>query len=113
LSSASDSQIEGTVIEDGVILEVGAVVEARRVGEGSLIEINARVGKGAIIGKHCKIGPLCIVEHNEVVPDYTVIYGTGLRRVDKSEVDDLKMKMISRQVDVLRKLIPSNPAKFQ
>ncbi len=131
LSTASASQTEGTVIEDGVILEVGAIVEAKSVGEGSLIEINARVGKGAVIGKvcntcpraerililivrqHCKIGPLCTVDDSEVVPDYTVIYGSGLRRVDHSGVEDLKLKMVGRQVDVLRRLIPSNHAKFQ
>lgn len=48
-----------------------------------------------------------------MLPDYSVIYGAGVRRIDKSEVDDLKMKMVRRQVDVYKKLIPSNPSKFQ
>jgi len=101
------------IIEDGVTLEVGAVVEAKRVGQGSVIEINAKVGKGATVGKHCKVGPLCIVAEYEDLPDYTVVYGDGMRRVDNSDVEDLKVKMIRRQVEVLKKLIPSNPAKFQ
>jgi len=56
---------------------------------------------------------MCEVRAGEIVPDYTVVYGYGERRIDKSGVEDLKLKMIARQVDVLRKLIPSNPAKFQ
>jgi dynactin-6 len=63
--------------------------------------------------KHCKVGPLCEVADGEIVPDFTVIYGNGMRRVDKSGVEDLNLKMVGRQVDVLRKLIPSNLAKFQ
>lgn len=63
--------------------------------------------------QHCKIGPLCEVAEGEVLPDFTVIYGNGLRRLDKSGVEDMKLKMVDRQVEVLRKLIPSNLAKFQ
>lgn len=63
--------------------------------------------------KHCKIGPMCEVAEGEIVPDFTVIYGNGTRRLDKSGVEDLNLRMVGRQVDVLRKLIPSNPAKFQ
>ncbi len=48
-----------------------------------------------------------------MLPDFTVIYGNGSRRIDKSGAEDLKMKMVARQVEVLRKLIPSNLAKFQ
>lgn len=113
LQSVSDGQVGGVVLEDGVVLEVGAVVEAQKVGEGSLIEVNAKVGKNAVIGKHCKIGPLCTVADDEVLPDYTVVYGAGMRRVDSSNVEELKIKMVRRQVEVLKKLIPSNPAKFQ
>lgn len=49
----------------------------------------------------------------EVLPDYTVLYGNGMRRLDTSGVEDLKLKMVAKQVEVLRKLIPSNLAKFQ
>jgi len=101
------------VIEDGVVVEVGAVVEARCVGVGTLIEVGGRIGKGAVVGKHCKIGPLCEVGEGEDVPDFTVIFGNGMRRIDKSGVEAQKLKMVARQVEVLRKLIPSNSAKFQ
>ncbi|KAL3419657.1 Dynactin subunit 6 [Phlyctema vagabunda] len=104
---------QGVEIENGVVIENGAVVEGRRIGEGCLIEVNAKIGKGAVLGKHCKIGPLCTVSEGEVLPDFTVVYGDGMRRIDNSGIEELKLKMVGRQVEILRKLIPSNPAKFQ
>jgi len=95
------------------VVEAGAIVEARKIGEGSVVEVNARIGKGAILGKHCKIGALCEVAEGEIVEDFTVIYSDGMRRVDRAGIEDLKLKMVGRQTEVLRKLIPSNPAKFQ
>ncbi|TGO14521.1 hypothetical protein BTUL_0052g00590 [Botrytis tulipae] len=113
LNFPSEEQAQGVTLENGVIVETGAIVEAKFVGQGTLIEINAKVGRGAVIGKHCKIGPMCEVEEDEVIPDYTVLYGNGLRRIDKSGVEGLKMKMIGRHVDVLRRLVPSNLSKYQ
>ncbi|RQM06301.1 hypothetical protein DH86_00001106 [Scytalidium sp. 3C] len=109
----STGQEQGVVIGDFVIIEAGAVVEAQRIGDGSLIEVNAKIGKGAILGKHCKIGPLCEVAEGEELSDYTVVYGNGMRRIDKSGVEDLKLKMISQHAGVMKKLISSNLAKFQ
>ncbi|PBP25343.1 transferase hexapeptide domain protein [Diplocarpon rosae] len=103
----------GVVLENAVVVEVGATVEARRVGEGTVVENNARIGKGAVLGKHCKVGPMCEVAEYECLPDYTVLYGNGLRRLDSSGVENLKLKNIAKQVEVLRRLIPSNLAKFQ
>jgi len=104
---------QGVLIENGVVIEVGAVVEAKAVGEGTVIEVQAKIGKGAVLGKHCKIGPLCEIADGEVVPDFTVVYGNGMRRFDTSGIEDLKLKMVARQIEVLKKLIPSNLAKFQ
>jgi dynactin-6 len=56
---------------------------------------------------------MCHVADGEIIPNFTVIYGNGLRRIDASGIEDLKLKMVGRQIDVLRKLIPSNLAKFQ
>lgn len=129
LSAPSSSNTTGVFLEERVVVEVGAIVEAERVGEGSVIECNSRIGKGAVIGKvcrkswlqisksseeqHCKIGPLERVAPDEIIPDYTVLYGNGRRRLDSSGVEDLKNKMTVRNVEILRKLIPSNLPKFQ
>lgn len=101
------------MIQNDVVIEVGAVVEAKTVGEGTVIEVQAKIGKGAVLGKHCKIGPQCEIVEGETVPDFTVVYGNGMRRLDNSGVEDLKLKMVARQIEVLKRLIPSNPAKFQ
>jgi dynactin-6 len=53
------------------------------------------------------------VGEGEILPDFTVIFGNGMRRLDTSGIEELKLKMIARQAEVLRKLIPSNLAKFQ
>ncbi|KAG9239049.1 trimeric LpxA-like protein [Amylocarpus encephaloides] len=104
---------QGMTIENGVVVEVGAIVEAKSIGEGSIIEVNAKIGKHAVLGKHCKIGPMCEVGEHEIVPDFTVLFGNGMRRIDRSGVEDLKLKMVARQVEILRKLIPNNLAKFK
>ncbi|CAG8980698.1 hypothetical protein HYALB_00007190 [Hymenoscyphus albidus] len=111
-SEPSEGLSQGVVIADYVVVEVGARVEAKSVGEGCIIEVNSKIGKGAVLGKHCKIGPMCVVAENEELADYTVVYGNGMQRVDRSGVEHLKFKMIARQVDVLRKLIPGNLPKF-
>lgn len=56
---------------------------------------------------------MCEIAPDEQVPDFTVVYGYGQRRIDMSGVEDLKLKMVARQVEVLKKLIPSNATKFQ
>ena len=49
----------------------------------------------------------------EEIPDFTVVYSNGTRRLDRRGISDLKNKVQARQIEVLKKLIPSNPAKFQ
>ena len=56
---------------------------------------------------------MCEVLEGDVVPNFTIIYGSGLRRIDASGIEGLRLKMVGRQVDVLRKLVPTNLAKFQ
>ena len=56
---------------------------------------------------------MCEVAEGESVPDFTVIYGNGTRRLYNGGIEDLNLKMVCKQVEVLRKLIPSNLAKFQ
>lgn len=62
--------------------------------------------------QHCKVGALCEVDAHEVVPDHTVIYGTGQRRLTWPRPDGVKGTG-KRHAEALRRLIPSNPAKWQ
>ncbi|KAH8161433.1 hypothetical protein CIB48_g6819 [Xylaria polymorpha] len=106
---------DGVVISDYATVEVGAIIESGGtfIGEGCHVGVGSRVGKGAKLGKHCILTPQSVIPPGEVVPDFTVIYSNGTRRMDKRGVIDLKNKAQARQIEVLRKLIPSNPAKFQ
>ncbi|KAI1766930.1 trimeric LpxA-like protein [Hypoxylon sp. FL1150] len=106
---------DGVVLSDYATVEVGAVIESggTMIGEGCLIGVGCKIGKGAKLGKHCTLTPKSVIQPWEVVPDFTVIYSNGTRRLDKRGVADLKHKAQARQIEILRKLIPSNPAKFQ
>lgn len=100
-------------LEDSVVIETGAKIEPCTIGEGTYIGINARIGRGAVIGRNCKIGAWCHVLDGEVVPDATIVYGTGQRRVDRHGLVSCEAEARGRQIDVLRGLIPSNLAKWR
>ncbi|CAJ2504997.1 Uu.00g123910.m01.CDS01 [Anthostomella pinea] len=105
----------GVTIGDYATLEVGAVVEAGGtvVGEGCVVGIGCRIGSGAKLGKHCTLTPLSEIQPGEEVPDFTVVYSNGTRRLDRRGITELKHKAQARQIEVLKRLIPSNPTKFQ
>lgn len=63
--------------------------------------------------QYCTISPRTTIAPGETVPDYTVVFSNGLHRRDKRDVVDIRNRAQARQLEVLRKLIPSNPAKFQ
>ncbi|GAP88380.1 putative transferase hexapeptide domain-containing protein [Rosellinia necatrix] len=106
---------DGVLISDYVTVEVGATIESGGtvISEGCHIGVGSRIGKGAKIGKHCILTPKSVIPPGEVVPDFTVVYSNGTRRQDGRGVVELKNRAQSRQIEVLRKLILSNPAKFQ
>ncbi|KAK9770251.1 putative Trimeric LpxA-like protein [Seiridium cardinale] len=105
----------GVLLEDYVTVEVAAVIESGEttIAEGTVVGIGARIGRGAKIGKHCTITAKSVVQPGEVLPDYTVLYTNGTRRTDRREINELKNKAQAREIEVLRRLIPSNPAKFK
>lgn len=125
-------------VEVGAVIESGGTL----IGEGCQVGVGSRVGRGAKLGKvsrrrdnalvptsdglvtrsgwgltralqHCILTPKTVIPPGEVVPDFTVVYSNGTRRLDRRGVTDLKNKAQARQIEVLRKLILSNPAKFQ
>ncbi|KAK4187227.1 trimeric LpxA-like protein [Podospora australis] len=99
---------------DYVTVEVGASIEAGNtiIGEGTTVGVACKIGAGAVIGKNCTLTPHSEIAAGETIPDNTVVYSNGLRRPDRRGVADLRNKGQTRQIDVLRRMIPSNPAKF-
>ncbi|KXJ88524.1 transferase hexapeptide domain-containing protein [Microdochium bolleyi] len=106
---------DGVVLGDYITVDVGAVVESggTTIGESSFIGVGCRVGRGARLGKYCTLTPRSTVPPGERIPDFTVVFSNGSRRQDSRRVAELQHKTQARQIDVLRRLIPSNPAKFQ
>lgn len=117
LGVAEGAEDTDIVIGNGVSIESGAIVEAKRIGDNTTIEVNAKIGKGAVIGKWCKIAPLCEVDEKEMLDDYTVIFGSGQRRVDvvlkeRQDVRDMKIKGREKEIELLKTLIPDASVKW-
>ncbi|TWU75032.1 hypothetical protein ED733_006321 [Metarhizium rileyi] len=103
------------VLGDYVVVEVGTVIEAgdTEIGEGTTLQVGCRIGSGAKIGRHCTISHKSVIPPGEDVPDYTVVYSNGLRRLDARGVSDMRKLGLVKQIAVLKKMIPSNPDKFK
>ncbi|KAJ2903644.1 trimeric LpxA-like protein [Zalerion maritima] len=115
------STMEGTgtlmvVLGDYVTVEVGTILEPGvRVDEGTTIGVGCVVGAGAEIGKNCTLAPYTIIQPGEKLPDSTVVFCGNQRRTDtraKAQAD-LRRKIQGRQIDVSRRMIKSDPSKFQ
>ena len=63
--------------------------------------------------QHCTVTPLSVIAPGAVIPDFTVVHSNGMRRLDSRDVADLRNRAQVRQIEQLRRMIPSNPAKFQ
>ncbi|KAM7185960.1 Trimeric LpxA-like protein [Rhypophila sp. PSN 637] len=107
--------IGAVTLGDYVTVEVAATIEGGEtlIGDGTIVGVGSKIGAGATVGKHCTLTPHSVVAPGEVILDFTVIYSNGARRKDRRGVVDLRNKGQARQIEVLRRMIPSNPAKFQ
>ncbi|KAH7562503.1 hypothetical protein BM1_02023 [Bipolaris maydis] len=128
---------EGTVLGRNVVVESNAVVEAAEVGEGTVIEVGAVIGRGSIIGKVCKttlpqfdsfpsakaysqyctITAASSLPPNTHLPDYTVVFSGSQQRIDRTlqlrpEILSAKMALHAKQLDMFKRLIPNNIAKW-
>ncbi|EOA91773.1 hypothetical protein ACJQWK_03970 [Exserohilum turcicum] len=108
---------EGTVLGRNVVVESGAVVEAAEVGEGTVIEVGAVIGRGSIIGKYCTITASSFLPANSRLPDYTVVFSGSQQRIDRTlqlrpEILRAKMTVHAKQLDMFKRLIPNNIAKW-
>uniref|UniRef100_A0A8C7WUN6 Dynactin subunit 6 n=1 Tax=Oryzias sinensis TaxID=183150 RepID=A0A8C7WUN6_9TELE len=79
-----DSEMEPKTMTIGInnVFEVGCVSQALKIGDNNVIESKADVGRNVILTSGCIIGAFCQVNTCEVIPENTVIYGSGcMRRV--------------------------------
>ncbi|KAF2749698.1 trimeric LpxA-like protein [Sporormia fimetaria CBS 119925] len=108
---------DGTVLGQGVVVESNAVVEAAEVGEGTVVEVGAVLGVGCVIGKYCNICPMTVLAPNTHIPDFTVVYGAGEKRTNltlqsRPEILQAKAMTHRKQIDMFKRLMPNNIAKW-
>ncbi|KAJ3567718.1 hypothetical protein NP233_g6178 [Leucocoprinus birnbaumii] len=96
-------------IGDDNLFEIGCRVECPSVGDANTISTRARVHHTVSIGSYCAIGAACLLVPtvDEVLPDYTVVYGPSAeRRIwsgrGKIQEADLRRK----HADYLKETLP-------
>lgn len=62
--------------------------------------------------QYCTISPRTVIPPGTKIENYTVVFSQNQQRRDKRDVKDIRKRQQVRQLEVLQKLIPSNPAKF-
>lgn len=128
-----DHSLGGVTLGDYVVVEVGSIIEpgGTEIGEGTTIQIGSKIGRGAKLGKvwpyypfprvgrgthslqNCTVTPRSVIAPGEVVPDCTVVYSNGQRRIDKRRVLETKNINLVKQINIARKMIRSDPDKFK
>ncbi|KAM0551478.1 hypothetical protein ACHAO7_004940 [Fusarium culmorum] len=105
----------GIVLADYVTIEAGSTIEAggTEIGEGTIIQAGTIVGSGAKIGKNCTVTHMSKIAPGTILPDNTVVFSNGTRRIDRCELSDQRKIALIKQLAILRKMIPSNPDKFK
>ncbi|KAG7458874.1 hypothetical protein MATL_G00225230 [Megalops atlanticus] len=85
------------------VFEVGCTSQALKIGDNNVIESKAEVGRNVILTSGCIIGACCQVNTCEVIPENTVIYGSGCMRRVQTE----RPQPQSLQLDFLMKILPN------
>ncbi|XP_028812439.1 dynactin subunit 6 [Denticeps clupeoides] len=91
------------IIGTNNVFEVGCVSQALKIGDNNVIESKAKVGKNVILTSGCIIGSCCHVNTCEVIPENTVIYGSGCMRRVQTE----RPQPQTLQLDFLMKILPN------
>uniref|UniRef100_A0A8C6WUC4 Dynactin subunit 6 n=1 Tax=Neogobius melanostomus TaxID=47308 RepID=A0A8C6WUC4_9GOBI len=100
-----DSEVEPKTMTIGVnnVFEVGCTSQALKIGDNNVIESKAEVGRNVILTSGCIIGAFCRVNTCEVIPENTVIYGSGCMRRVQTE----RPQPQTLQLDFLMKILPN------
>ncbi|XP_031440408.1 dynactin subunit 6 isoform X1 [Clupea harengus] len=85
------------------VFEVGCVSQALKIGDNNVIESKADVGRNVILTSGCILGACCQLNTCEVIPENTVIYGSGCMRRIQTE----RPQPQTLQLDFLMKILPN------
>ncbi|QSL65790.1 hypothetical protein MERGE_000068 [Pneumocystis wakefieldiae] len=84
---------QGIRINDTCIIEFRSVLESYSIGSGTRVSPGCFLGAGSRVGEDCKIMAKTYIEKDISLPDGTVVYSDGKRRIlDISLRVRLKMK---------------------
>ncbi|KAI1064791.1 hypothetical protein LB507_000739 [Fusarium sp. FIESC RH6] len=111
-----DTAKPGTIsLGDYVTIEAGSTIESgpTEIGEGTVIHSGSTIGSGAKIGKNCTITQMSKIAPGTILPDNTVVFSNGTRRIDRRGLSEQRKLALVKQLAILRKLIPSNADKFK
>ncbi|KAK6324502.1 hypothetical protein J4Q44_G00038440 [Coregonus suidteri] len=85
------------------VFEVGCMSQALKIGDNNVIESKADLGRNMILTSGCIIGACCQVNTCEVIPENTVIFGSGCQRRVQTE----RPQPQTLQLDFLMKILPN------
>lgn len=96
-------------IGDENLFEIGCRVEAPSIGNCNTISTRARVHHTARLTNYCVIGPgtLLVPEEDEILEEYTVVYGAGADRrtwSGRGKVQEADLR--NKHLDYLREMLP-------
>ncbi|XP_017494340.1 PREDICTED: dynactin subunit 6-like [Rhagoletis zephyria] len=91
------------VIGNHNVFEVGARSEAPVVGDHNVFESKATVGPLTRLSTGCVVGAMCAVNYDELLPENTVIFGSGCERRTQMEKPNSQLS----QIDFLGKILPN------
>uniref|UniRef100_A0AAZ3RD21 Dynactin subunit 6 n=1 Tax=Oncorhynchus tshawytscha TaxID=74940 RepID=A0AAZ3RD21_ONCTS len=103
---APDSEgVEPKTMTIGInnVFEVGCMSQAMKIGDNNVIESKADLGRNMILTSGCIIGACCQVNTCEVIPENTVIFGSGCQRRVQTE----RPQPQTLQLDFLMKILPN------
>ncbi|NP_001158677.1 Dynactin subunit 6 [Oncorhynchus mykiss] len=103
---APDSEgVEPKTMTIGInnVFEVGCMSQTLKIGDNNVIESKADLGRNMILTSGCIIGTCCQVNTCEVIPENTVIFGSGCQRRVQTE----RPQPQTLQLDFLMKILPN------
>ena len=105
------------LLDSWVSVETGADVQAKHVGEVTEVGIKTNIGAGATVGRFSRLTPTETVQAGERVGDFSVVFGGGQTRRDKTMEDSedsraQRVKAQEKHVEMLKRLIPDGKAKW-
>uniref|UniRef100_A0A674A0P8 Dynactin subunit 6 n=1 Tax=Salmo trutta TaxID=8032 RepID=A0A674A0P8_SALTR len=107
---APDSEgVEPKTMTIGInnVFEVGCMSQALKIGDNNVIESKADLGRNMILTSGCIIGACCQVNTCEVIPENTVIFGSGSVCIRHVHTVYVAFPSTTLQLDFLMKILPN------